>query len=354
MRTKGDDWLLINRTPTRTSKKDIPLYRPKYEERQPAKVTEYIEDDNYAFQPKIDGAHVLLSLEEHPRVYSYRKSSRSPRLIQHTYKVKDLDKIEVPKGLRGTVLRGELYATNDTGQPVPISELGALLNSSTENSLDIQELLGLKPKISLFDIHKYKDKIVEKEKYSEKLEMLKEIEKFLNGNKIDIKIPNTARTKEEKQRMFSEIDEQKALETREGVVAWNLNEREKNPIKIKIRPDFDVYIRNIYPQATGKMKGKLAGGFEYSLTPKGKVMGHVGTGFKHSLKKDMIENPKKYIGRVAKVKALAQFPSGRLRAPAFTGEWHIEKGKQASFNKVAFIDGLLSRAKRTDIHQFED
>lgn len=342
IRTKEDDWLMLNRTPTQTSKKEIPLYRPDYEERQPAKVTEYTEDDNYIFQPKIDGAHVLISLEDQPRIYSYRKSSRSPRLIQHTYKIKNLDKVKVPKALQDTILRGELYATDIGGNTIPLPELGALLNATTENSLATQKIMNIKPKIALFDIHKFKDKKVEEEKYSEKLKMLKEIEKFFKDNNVDFRIPDIASTKEQKQKMFTDIEQEKFSKTKEGVIARNLNDNSK-PIRIKIRPDFDIYVRGIYPQATGKLKDKIAGGFEYSLTPRGKIIGHVGTGFKHSLKKDMLENPKKYIGRVAKVKALSQFPSGTLRAPAFTGEWHLEKGQ--GLNKVAFIDGFLTKLR---------
>jgi hypothetical protein len=41
----------------------------------------------------------------------------------------------------------------------------------------------------------------------------------------------------------------------------------------------------------------------------------------------MYNNPNKYIGKVARVFALGQHPSGALRAPAFSN-WHLNKGKQ--------------------------
>ena len=343
IRINGDNWLMINRTPTNISKKEVPQYKPKYSESEPAKITDYIEDDNYVLQPKIDGAHVIISLDEHPRVFSHRQSKRSSRLLQHTYKIKDIDKIEVPKSLRGTIIRGELYGTTENGMAIPTQELGAILNATTENSLETQKIMKVKPRAALFDVEKYRGKDMNSEEYSKKLEVLKEIERFFKeSGRGEFKVPETATNNETKKRLFERIESGAIPETKEGVVAWNLNEKSSRPIKIKIRPDYDVYVRKIFPQKTGKKIGETAGGFEYSLTPRGKIIGNVGTGFKANEKKDMWDNPKKYIGRAAKVKALSQFASGKLRAPAFTGEWHLEKGKQP-MNKSAFISGFLSR-----------
>jgi hypothetical protein len=118
--------------------------------------------------------------------------------------------------------------------------------------------------------------------------------------------------------------------TREGVVLWPLEGGA--PIKAKFRPEHDVYVRRIFPEM-GQRKG-LAGGFEYSWTPRGKVVGRVGTGLNHDLKRDMLENPQKYIGRVARVRAESVYRDkqnpkkpGALRAPSFQ-DWHLDKGHQ--------------------------
>jgi hypothetical protein len=330
IRTGGDNWLVINRTPTTESHKDIPLTKSKYTERQPAKIKEFIDDENYVFQPKIDGAHVLLHLrkQEPPKIYSYRPSARSNRLLNHSHKVKGLDRVNVPAEYDNTIVRAELAAIDKDNRVIPANELGALLNATTENSLEAQKLLGLKLKAYI---------------YGKRLATLKELKKIFSDTGVAVEVPKTALTTDAKTEIFKEIEAGQRPETKEGVIAWNINESESYPIKIKIRPDFDVYVRDIFPVAVGPNKGKLAGGFRYSLTPQGKLIGNVGTGFSHALKRDMMSNPKKYIGRSAKIKALAQFPSGSLRAPSFI-DWHLEKGKQP-FNKTAFALGFIEKTE---------
>jgi ATP-dependent DNA ligase len=98
--------------------------------------------------------------------------------------------------------------------------------------------------------------------------------------------------------------------TSEGIV---IHTRDK-PLKVKIRPEADVYIREIF-RGDGKYKDS-AGGFYYSLTPDGPIVGKVGTGLSDELRKDMFENPKEYIGRVARIAHQGQFASGSYRAPS--------------------------------------
>ncbi len=113
--------------------------------------------------------------------------------------------------------------------------------------------------------------------------------------------------------------------TDEGVI---LKPKSKDHIvKAKFRPDYDVWVRDIFEatDASGKPKGR-AGGFEYSWTKHGPVVGRVGTGFSHAEARKMWKNKKDYIGRVAKVKAQRKMPSGALFGASFQ-EWHLDKGK---------------------------
>jgi hypothetical protein len=68
------------------------------------------------------------------------------------------------------------------------------------------------------------------------------------------------------------------------------------------------------------------------LTPEGKIVGTMGTGFSQNLRKKMLQDPDRYVGRVARAKAEAQFPSGALRVPAFKG-WHTEKSEEKMFKE---------------------
>ena len=88
------------------------------------------------------------------------------------------------------------------------------------------------------------------------------------------------------------------------------------PIKAKLKEEHDVYIRKIFGGERAYKKD-MAGGFEYSHTPNGPIVGKVGTGFSERIRRDMWENPDKYTGLIAKVNAQEKFESGALRAPSF-------------------------------------
>jgi hypothetical protein len=97
--------------------------------------------------------------------------------------------------------------------------------------------------------------------------------------------------------------------TEEGVV-FQPREGGK-PIKAKLRPERDVWVKNIVPGKAG------AAAFEYSTSPTGPVVGKVGTGFTPKTRQEMLENPEAWIGRMARIESQGQFPSGAHRAPAF-------------------------------------
>ena len=119
----------------------------------------------------------------------------------------------------------------------------------------------------------------------------------------------------------------KLPETREGVVLHDLTSSQL--MKAKVRPDTDVYVREIVTKPLTEAKGQAAG-FRYSLEPTGPIIGHVGTGFSNQLRKEMLQNPDQFVGRVAKVQSAGQHVSrsgqsgALIGSPAFK-EWHIDK-----------------------------
>jgi len=327
---KPEDWLLYNITPTREKKWEIPSEKPTYKDAKPDQLSNFLSPE-YLLSAKIDGAHTItefpkkdpLSKVRHPQVFSYRPSARSDRLINHTFKIPGVDELQTPKELEGTIVRGELYGINrETGRVVPAHQLSGILNATTANSLQKQTEEGVELRNALFDVIKYKGRDVRDLPYSEKLKMLEEIDK---ATPRMFTVPDYAISPEEKQQLFEKIKSGTHPATAEGVIAWNL-QGNGPPVKLKLRPDYDVYVRDVY-EGSGKFEGSHAGGFEYSLTPRGKIVGRVGTGLTEELRQDMWDNPQSYKGRVAKVTAQGQHSSGALRAPAFTGQWHLDKGK---------------------------
>ncbi len=93
--------------------------------------------------------------------------------------------------------------------------------------------------------------------------------------------------------------------------------------KYRIRPDYDVYIRQFF-DGEGKYSGRAVGGFYYSYTPNGKIVGKVGTGFTDVQRIDMFKHPSNYLGKVATLFATRKTKTGALFQPAFY-RMHLDK-----------------------------
>jgi ATP-dependent DNA ligase len=315
-------WALHNKTRTQEKMK-LPLNRPPYRSKKPGAAQKFFDDPNNIVMPKLDGAHTLIHLEKGqvPRVISYRepKKKRPGGVIEHTHKVPSVLKKKVPAGLGGLVLRGETIGMKRSGRPVTGEETGGLLNSSVWRSRKDQRRKGIELKQFIFDVARYRGRDATDLPYKKKLEILGQVEKEIPA----LRIPPIARTGGEAAQLLKRIGAGKEKLTTEGVVIWPLEGG--RPIRVKFRDDHDVYVREIFPEE-GK-RGRMAGGFTYSHTPTGPIVGKVGTGMKHALKRQMIEDPESYIGRVAKVSAERKTKTGALTKPSFE-EWHLDKGKQ--------------------------
>jgi ATP-dependent DNA ligase len=308
---KGKIWKLLNRTPTRDTHPEIPNSKPKYRETKPDNID--MENSDQTMMAKIDGAHVSIHLDKGKdiRAYSYRPTERPSGVIEHTRRFQAVENVKPPARLSGTILRGELYAKGKNGRAIDAKDVGAILNSNVLKSRDKQLDKG-KLRAAIFDVVKFKGKDVEDEPYDEKLEILREIAAATPG----LEIPRIATTPAAKRKLMSDIKSGKEKSTREGVVLWDLKDGNKPPIKAKLKEEHDVVIQRVFGGKKAFKKGE-AGGFEFSWTPTGPVVGRVGTGFSRSFRKDMWENPEKYLGLLAKVEAQGKFESGALRAPAF-------------------------------------
>lgn len=311
-------WKLYNRTLHKAQLPDVPFNKPDYRSLPVAKVP--LDDPGHVMSAKIDDAHTLFVFPKdgHVRAISYRETDRPQGVIEHTQKVPALFERPVPKELRDTVIRGGLYAVNpDTKEAVPSQILAGMLNANVWKSREAQAKHGpLKPVI--YDVVRFKGKDLSKAPYREKLEALKAVQAAMPA----FELPRMAWTRDEKERLLSDIKSGRHPATREGIVLWPLHEGAP-PIKAKVLQEHDVYVRDFF-KGEGRLAGKAVGGFRYSYSPTGRVVGQVGTGLSDALRKDMHESPDKYLGAVAKIRAMEKFPSGALRAPAMLG-WHLDK-----------------------------
>lgn len=312
IRTNGKQWVFYNYTTT-DANTTIPDSKPKYKEVSFNQVS--TTDDSQVLAPKIDGAHNTFILRPNKRidVYSYRKSKKSNNRIDHSYRT-DLYKNISPKELGNTVVRGELF--------IPKTEsyvTGGVLNANVFKSRDKQKTVGKLDNV-IFDVVKFKGKDVEHKPYREKLEMLKEINKHVPA----LKLPQLAETSAAKKKLYKQIDTDTHTQTSEGVVVYNLDD--SVPTKAKKVKDYDVEITGVFPASAGsKYDGKAMGGFVGKFEGKGSEI-RIGGGLSDELRTEMYNNPKKFIGRYARVKAQSQLASGKLRMPSFL-DWRYEKYK---------------------------
>lgn len=320
VRTQGGTWLMVNTTPMDAAKllggdpKSVGLEKLKYTT-VPAEQVEKIFDPKYLVQEKVDGASALYHLlADRINVLSYRQS-KTGRPIIHTYRVLgpggDKTGVKIPKELVGTILRGEIYGERK-GKAIPPQELGGILNASISNSLKKQREQNATIKNMLFDVVRLGKTPVGPLGAEERLSKLKEIRQYLPKNKFSL--PETAETAEAARALYQRIISGEHPRTSEGVIAWP---REPGrPIKVKARPESDVWIKNVFPGEKG-LTGVGAGGFEYATSPEGEAVGRVGTGFSAQTRQEMLADPAEWVGRMARISSQGRFPGGAHRAPSF-------------------------------------
>ena len=325
-KTQGGTWLMINTTPT-----EIIDHKKVHYSKVPQEDVEKMFDPEYLASEKIDGAAALYKLfSDKIEVLSYRPSTLG-RPIVHTYRVGGTTGINVPKHLVGSVLRGEIYgARRATGESIPAQELGGLLNATTSKSLRKQKEQGVELRNAIFNILRYGKKDVPMgAPLEERLKYMREVLSFLPSGKFHL--PTTADTPEEQRKLWQDIVAGRNPRTHEGMVFWP--KKGGKPSKVKLYDEHDVYIREFFPGKKG-LTGKGVGGFKYSVTPTGPMLGEVGTGFSAELRRQMMEEPEEFLGRIAKIRAQEQFPSGAYRAPSLLAV-HEDYPAKAAMEKAA-------------------
>ena len=307
LRTRPDrprDWLFLNRS-TVPGKYQIPHEKPKYKS---LPYTFSLADSEGPLQPKVDGAHSLLLLEggKRPRVFSYRESKRGD-VLEYTHKIPGMFAQRVPNGTPRTILRAETYLADEKGRAQPAFRTAGLLNSSVSKARAEQTKHRLQ--VMPFDVVGH-----ESRPYAERLALIEKYTKGMQG----VNLPPTALEADAKRKMLLAIKSKKHPLTREGVVHWSPT----GPQKAKLVDEADVYIRGVLP-GTGKYK-EHAGAFVYSASPRGPILGKVGTGISDRLRKEMWKNKASYEGSVARVGYEKKTTKGALFAPRLV-DIHVDK-----------------------------
>jgi ATP-dependent DNA ligase len=322
IRTKGNNWILLNRTITRKTKKiRVPIskkVKPGFSNINPDKLDFVGAHKELILQPKVDGAFssVVITPKE-IRAFSYRTPKEKERIIEYTHKIPRLLDSKPPKGVKGiTILQTEVVARKRK-KVAGASDVAGILNSKVLKSREKQKALGnLEP--WAFDVVKYQNKDVSTLPFEERRTLLKKIV----GSIKSIKLMPAVRPGEGRSKLLQLIRKRKFPLTTEGVILIDPSTGKR--MKSKFRPEVDVYIRKFFP-GTGKYRTTAVGGFYYSYSKSGPIVGKVGTGFSDVVRRDMYKNPGKYLGAVAMLKADPQTKVGKpLTKASFIG-LHPEK-----------------------------
>ena len=327
---KRPAWLMVNSTPT-----EGPKYQKEHYKLIDAEEIDKLFDPKYVMSAKIDGASALVNvLKDRVDVLSLRPNKEGGPIV-HTHRMGLAgQKLDIPKELQNTLLRGEIYGTRDGTAPKSIApqELGGILNSTVENSIRTQKEKGIKLRLALFGASQVGGKPWQGKTHEETRQIIQGALKHLPADIFGE--PPYANTEAEKRKMWESITSGNDPLTREGVVGFPVEGG--RPVKVKPVSDYDVHIRSVFPQVKGDTG--LAGGFDYSMDAGGPVAGRVGTGFSREERQRMMASPEEYIGRVARVQAQEQFPSGALRAPAYIArheDYPATKAAQSSTAELA-------------------
>ena len=295
---------------------DPGVKKPTFSSIPPKEIKSYISrlQQGDLVQPKVDGALSLFHLlkNRNLEVLSHRTSKRTGSLICHTERFFGRRPVikKLPKDLTDTVLLGEMYGEQN-GKVIPLQTLGGILNSNLDKSLNTQRREKINLKAVLFDVQKLHGRDTSKLPYETRLRLLEKIKPYLNQDKFEL--PETVKGPKAGLSLLDKIRAGNHHLTTEGLI---VRTQEGKDVKAKLFTEHNVHIRDIF-RGEGKYEGKAAGGFEYSLTTNGPVVGKCGTGFNDKLRIDMWKNPQQYLGRVARISAQGQFgPTGAYRVPS--------------------------------------
>lgn len=249
--------------------------------------------------PKLDGAAALAHLgAKGVNVYSIRRD-KDGNLIRYTDHIGDLRNVNVPPSLVGKVIRGEVIAEQN-GKVMPPQEIGGILNSNLNKVLE-RRRQGIRLRMAALGM-------LENGRENYDPDQMQKVVAQLNHPAFTA--PPVYRTSDEAEAALASMRKGGHPLTSEGLVLYPTGGR---PLKAKLVEDNDVIVDDIFP---GKGEGR-AGGFTYKLDESGPAVGRVGSGMDFPTLRDMLDNPDKYKGRRARIRAAGQYPSGAYKAPSF-------------------------------------
>lgn len=299
----GGQYQKISITPGKDKKMYYAIHRslPKehhWQDRPQYKAIDTI-SDNLMASEKLDGALVYAVLGANGITFTSRRKSTSGELIQKENHVPWLRDTKVPKQYQGLILAGELV------HPKGFSFLTPILNSSPHNAVKLQHLFGRVQ----FRPHNVLNRSMT---YKEKVELLQGMAKNLN-NKL-ISTPKYSNNPDE---LWNEVKRKGG----EGIVLFDPESADPTMYKKKLWQTYTGEVVSIDP-GTGKYSNALGSMLVMDKNGNTVRIGG-GQGLTDEMRREIFENPRKYLGK--KIRVVAQGTTGRsLRQPRFHG-WDLDE-----------------------------
>lgn len=304
-----DRWLVLKTTPTRKNRPDVPVTKERFREASLEDIGRFM-TKKWLLASKIDGGGVTVNVGKQTEVFSQNESKKNDELINYSH---ILDLGTPPKNLRGTQMRAEIFGKQGK-KVIPLRQLAGLMNSSPTKARREMKSKGIKLMLAPWKMLKYRGVDVEDIPYDDQIDLMRSVSRDLPGKFV---LPSIAKTPAAKAKLIQKIRSGEHPLTSEGMVAWPTKAIGARPTKVPFKKHTQVYIREVYKMKVMGKEVDLAGGFSYSLTPRGHIVGNVGTGFTAKQRKEYWEDRKILVGKKALIHSKGQFPSGAYRAPAF-------------------------------------
>lgn len=252
--------------------------------------------------PKVDGTGANAIIRRNGiDVYGIRKDKQG-NLIRYTDHIGGLRNMNIPKQLVGKTFRAQVSGTQND-RPIKPNTLSGLLNATLQHNIQDRKQKNINLYLTALAM------LGQKDDYNK--QFINDLVSKLKSQKVK-NLPEIS-TKQELARHIKAMRQGIHPITQQGVVVQAPGKR---PMKAKLLKDYDVQIKDIFP-AQVTTSTPRAGGFTYTLPGQDKELGRVGTGFTHETLVDMMNNPQKYKGKLARITAMFQYPSGAYRMPVF-------------------------------------
>jgi hypothetical protein len=281
--------------------------RAKYKES-----TDYSNVKDPVASIKRDGAAFFMEIQPDgsPRFLSRRESVKGG-FPDRTANLMYLPSRKVPQ-FAGNVYHVELFHTGHEYNDEILDShpaVSGILNSKPERAKATQALTG-PVRAMLLDVIK-----PVMHTYGEKMEHLQEV-KAAFGDVPNLHMPAFKIGKDDIDQLIKDTK----VQGHEGVIVVSKSEPDANAVRVKVKhvDTYNLRVTGIAQEIDKNGKPKESMGALEVADASGRPVAKVGTGFTRSLREEIWNNPKDWIGRAIQVKAMPTTAS-RLRAPVYNG-----------------------------------